>query len=126
MEALAREGKIDYVEFTNEDGKWWGDIIWMFDDGNVGVLATNQNEPNGPDMPFVLKCNELSAVDGVVWCDVMVQLIKEDYTKHTYTEDDQDKPMHTTVQIFLKRHDQAIWFLLIAVLFYALWRQFKK
>ena len=126
MEALAREGKIDYVEFKNEDGLWWGDLVWMFDDGNVGVVATNQNDPSGPEHAFVLKCDALSEVDGVVWCNVRAQLIKEGFDRHKYTEDPNNKPMETTVRIFLKHHDTAIWFLFIALLFYALWTKFKK
>ena len=126
MQELARDGEIDYVEFHNEDGNWWGDIVWMFKDGNVGVLATNQNEPDVGPTAFVLKCDPLSELDNVVWCDVVVQEIKMPYNRDTYEVDPGNKPMNTSVRIFIKHHVKAIWFLLLSILFYGMYRRFKK
>ena len=118
MEALARDGKIDHIEFHNEDGNWWGEIVWMYNDGHVGVLAKNISDPNyssAETVAFVLKCEPVNLFEGIMYCDAVVQQVLGNWQEDTYTEDPGNKPMHTQIQIVLK-HEIGLW-ILFGVLF---------
>ncbi len=127
MEQLAKDGRIVYLEFFNEDGMWWSDDVWMFGDSNVGALMHKTNDLSISDEPFVIECAELKHVNGVYYCEATVQPIKTPYNRKTYERNPAYKSMETSVRIEVKRPYGGV--ILVGVAGLAvliIWRQFKK
>ncbi len=116
MEKLARDGNIEYLEFHNEDGLWWSEDVWMFNNSNVGALMHKTNDLSISNQPFVIECKELQYVNGVYYCDASVQPIKKPYNRKTYERDPAYKSMETSVRITVRRPYGGVIFAGVAIL----------
>ena len=124
MEQLARDGRIVYLEFDNEDGTWFTEDVWMFGDSEVGALMRKKNDLGISEEPFVIECAELKYMDGIYYCNATVQPIKTPYNRKTYERNPAYKSMETSVRIEVKRPYGGVILLGLASLI--IWRQFKK
>ena len=127
MEQLARDGKIAYLEFVNEDGLWWTRDVWMFNNSNVGALMNKANDLSVADEPFVIECAALKYVNGIYYCDATVQPIKKPYNRETYERNPTYKKMETSVRIEVKQqYGVVLLTILTGAALWFIWRQFKK
>ena len=124
MQKLAKDGKIGYLEFVNEDGLWWTRDVWMFGDSNIGGLMNKVNDLSVSHQPFVIECAELQYVNGIYYCEAQVQPVKEPYNRETYDRNPAYKMMETSVRIEVKQRYGGV--LLAGLAIWFLCRRFKK
>ena len=126
MNALARDNKIKYLEFHNEDGIWFTKDVWMYDNANIGALMHKANDLEIAAQPFVIECSELQYINGVYYCDASVQPVETPYNRKTYERDPAYKSMETSVRFTLKESGGGVGVILGGLAIGFIWWQFKK
>lgn len=100
MEQLIGNHRIAFVEFTTQDGEWIGDSLWMFNDGEVGVLAKLKD--TDITRQFVVHVEPKKQIGKLVWSDVLVKKVLGIEPSGVYKLDPKSHSSSTTMRYHTK------------------------